>query len=406
MIGVASTLSCGREVTAPEGGRLSRAVSIQPTFRVPSGAALVASGVDFARLRLRLTLARRDGTFAYDRVVDFPASADTLRLSVTVLLHSEAPPEGERMALRLGLITSAGDTVFRSGPDTLLMEPARAGVAPAVADVNLVYTGPGAQATRVVLTPVATDTLAGSALTFTAQAFDAQNALVPSAPIVFTSSDTSVIRFANARTGAATTGSQRGAGVAIASLLTGAADSASISLSLPASAIAAVSGSGQIAVAGTALVNPVVVRITAIDAVVVPGISVTFAASNGGTVASPTVVTDANGLASTTWTLGASGGGQTLSATASGLTGSPVVFAATAVGLPATQLVFTASPTNTIAGASLGTIKVEARDAAGIIDVAFAGVVTLAIGANPGGGTLAGTLVATASAGIATFIGL
>lgn len=106
MIAAASTLSCGREVTGPEGRRLSRAVSLQPSLRVQSGAALVASGVEFARLRL--TLGRSDGTIAYDRVVDFPSAVDTLRLSVAVPLSREAPPEGERMALHVGLITSAG----------------------------------------------------------------------------------------------------------------------------------------------------------------------------------------------------------------------------------------------------------------------------------------------------------
>lgn len=404
LIGVTSTLNCGREVTAPERGALSRAVAIQPTFRVASGAALVASGVDFARLRM--TLARRDGTIAYDRTVDFPASADSVQLSLAVPLSREAGPEGERMALRLGLITSGGDTVFRNGPDTLLMEPARTGVQPAAVAIDVFYIGPGAQATRVALTSAVTDTVSGSALTFSAQAFDAQDVLVPDAPVLFTSSDTALLQFANARSGAATTGLQRGSVFAIASLLTGPADSVSVALALPASVIAAVSGGGQSALNGTALSAPVVVFVSASDGVAVPGVTVEFAAAAGGQATDASVVTDVNGRASTTWTLGTASGVQTLSATAAGLSGSPVAFTATALAGVATQLAFVTQPATSGAGASLGSVTVQARDVSGNLDATFVGAVTVAIGTNPGSATLSGVATVNAIGGVATFAGL
>lgn len=403
-VGLISTLSCGREVTGPEGGRLSRLIAIQPMLRVQSGVALVSSGIDFARLRLTLT--RLDGTSAYDRVLDFPDSADSLQVSASVVIRPDAPPEGERLAIALTLITSEGDTVFRSRPDTLQLAPGPTNAPPVIVDIELEYTGPGAEATRVVLTPVTAETFAGNALAFTAEAFNDFNESVPDAPILFTSSDTLVMRFADARNGAATAGSRRGNVLVIASLLTDASDSARVKVLLPATTIAAQSGSGQSAVAGAAVLSPVVARVTASDGGGVPGVAVTFAASNGGAVASPTVVTDTSGFASTTWTLGPSAGAQTVSASASALSGSPVVFTATAVSSPATQLVFTASPSTQSAGASLGSITVEARDAAGLVDVGFSGVISLAIGTNPGGGTLGGTVVATASAGRATFAGV
>ena len=48
-------------------------------------------------------------------------------------------------------------------------------------------------------------------------------------------------------------------------------------------------------------------------------------------------------------------------------------------------------------------VKVTARDAQGNPATAFTGNVTVAIGTNPGGGTLSGTKTVPAVAGVATF---
>lgn len=74
---------------------------------------------------------------------------------------------------------------------------------------------------------------------------------------------------------------------------------------------------------------------------------------------------------------------------------------------PATTLVFTGQPTDAVAGARIdsatGGVKVTATDAHGFTATSFTGNVTVAIGANPGGGTLGGTRTVAAIAGIATF---
>jgi hypothetical protein len=49
---------------------------------------------------------------------------------------------------------------------------------------------------------------------------------------------------------------------------------------------------------------------------------------------------------------------------------------------------------------------VTARDTFGNVATAFAGTVTVGIGNNPSSGTLSGTAVATASAGVASFADL
>jgi hypothetical protein len=66
-------------------------------------------------------------------------------------------------------------------------------------------------------------------------------------------------------------------------------------------------------------------------------------------------------------------------------------------------LAFTTQPTNTTAGAPLPTIRVSAEDGAGQTQSSFAGRVTVALAANPGAGTLAGTLTVAAVSGVATF---
>src|SRR5206468_11474627 len=61
----------------------------------------------------------------------------------------------------------------------------------------------------------------------------------------------------------------------------------------------------------------------------------------------------------------------------------------------------------TIAGAAITpAVQVTAQDAEGNTATAFGGSVTVAIGTNPGGGTLSGTTSSSAVNGVATFSGL
>jgi hypothetical protein len=70
----------------------------------------------------------------------------------------------------------------------------------------------------------------------------------------------------------------------------------------------------------------------------------------------------------------------------------------------ATKLAFTVQPTNTLAGATITpAVQVSAQDAFGNLVPAFAGNVTVALGANPGAGTLAGTTTVALASGVASF---
>ena len=74
--------------------------------------------------------------------------------------------------------------------------------------------------------------------------------------------------------------------------------------------------------------------------------------------------------------------------------------------LAASQLVVTQQPPTSVTAGSTFGLTVEAEDSSGNLLTSFNGTVSLAIGVNPGGATLGGTLTATASQGVASFSGL
>src|SRR5207249_876523 len=101
-----------------------------------------------------------------------------------------------------------------------------------------------------------------------------------------------------------------------------------------------------------------------------------------------------------------SGPGYTLSATAGSLSGTTSAAFAVTPGAAA-QLAFTTQPSSTTAGAAITpAVQVTARDALGNTVPGFSGAVTVAIGANPVGGTLSGTTTVAAVGGVATFSNL
>ncbi len=97
-----------------------------------------------------------------------------------------------------------------------------------------------------------------------------------------------------------------------------------------AAAIEAAGGNGQVGLVGQPLPNPLVVLVTDEDGDPVEGVSVEWAAQNGGSVSDQSVETGSDGRASVTRTLGPAPGQQTATASVSGLEGSPITFVATA----------------------------------------------------------------------------
>jgi WD40 repeat protein len=71
-----------------------------------------------------------------------------------------------------------------------------------------------------------------------------------------------------------------------------------------------------------------------------------------------------------------------------------------------THLVVTAQPPDSVIAGSTFGLTVTAKDSSGNVDSSFAGTVSVALAASPGGATLGGTLTATANSGVAVFSGL
>jgi len=74
--------------------------------------------------------------------------------------------------------------------------------------------------------------------------------------------------------------------------------------------------------------------------------------------------------------------------------------------LTTSELVVTQQPPASVTAGSSFSMTVQAEDSSGSLITSFDGTVTVALGENPGGATLGGTLTVNASGGVATFSGL
>ncbi|MFA6165660.1 MAG: hypothetical protein WC700_03520 [Gemmatimonadaceae bacterium] len=399
-------VSCGREAPAPTGDGVTLArhgmLAFEPVFpRLPGGASLT-DVVEFEKVRV--VLHRADGSVALDTIVFFPVGVDSVVLATSVPLSPSSGNSGENFKLDLGYMNAAGEVVFKGGPVDLTVVPKGSSNQPAPVQIPIHYSGPGSTATNVTISPSSVAVTEGQAFAFTAVATDASGAPLAGTPIVWASLDGARAVLNSSSGGAGHALFVRGDARIAAQLLTGPADTAVVSVSLVAKAIAMQSGDGQKGIIRTALAQPVVVKVTASDGIGVAGVNVAFAAATGGgSVGSAAVVTDAAGLASTTWTLGSSVGEQTLTATAAGLTGSPVTFKATARSVAPVRLAIATGPAATNGAGSPLPVTVHALDAQGDVAKTFTGTVALALTAGSPSAPLLGTLTATAVEGVATF---
>ena len=137
-------------------------------------------------------------------------------------------------------------------------------------------------------------------------------------------------------------------------------------------------------------------------------VTMTIATNAGGATLTGTVnVVAVNGVAPfPNLTVDKAGTGYRLTAAATGLTGATSTLFDITAG-PAASLAFTGQPSSAIAGAVLTpAVQVSARDAYSNLATGFTGTVTVALGANPGAGTLSGTTAVDAVQGVSTFSNL
>ncbi len=393
-------VSCFGESTGPE---LRRArLAILPSFANPEAARVV----DFDRVRVTL---RRPGqtppALHFDTVITFPAGADTLRIELTVPIDGTSEPFNLYLAM---YNTALGDTVFTSGPDLITATTNVLNIEDATPVLDYVGVGANAAGVRFVNPPPAA--FFGATVNLVAEAFDSGGVAIPGTPIQFvlaTPADSVRARIPDRDVGQVIAGQQRGNAGIRAELLTGPFTVHPLAVQPVANGIQVQSGNTQQAPAGTALAQPLVARVLAADALGVQGVVVTFAVVTGsGTLSALVDTTDVAGDVTTQWTLGPAAGAQSVTATAVGVTGI-ATFTATATVTAPVALAFQVQPSNT---GSLGIITpaVEVRlvTATGATATTATNAVTIAIAANPAGGTLGGTLTVNAVAGIATFADL
>ncbi|MXV96752.1 MAG: hypothetical protein F4Y07_07040 [Gemmatimonadetes bacterium] len=191
-----------------------------------------------------------------------------------------------------------------------LLAPALA-VAACVDEEALVEIEPS-RPTAITVTPSsATLSSLGETGTFRAQITD-QNGVSFPGTVTWSSSDMGVFTVASG----VVTAVANGSGTLTASYQS-ISGTASVTVRQAPAAVSVISGGSQQGMAGRQLAEAVVVRVDDAGGSAVEGVTVTFSAAEGHGAADPNmVVTDSEGLAATSWTLGGESGVQTLTASA------------------------------------------------------------------------------------------
>ena len=192
----------------------------------------------------------------------------------------------------------------------------------------------------------------------------------------------------------------KGAGTAVVTATSGAVHGdVNVTVSQVPAAIAKTAGDAQSATVGTAVATSLTVTVLDATANPVPGVTVTFAVtSGGGSVGTPSTLTNGSGTATTTWTLGTNAT-QAQSVTATAGT-AQTVFTATATAGAAASVILNAGNNQTAAvGTAVATKpSVKVTDSFGN---AKSGVgVTFAVAS--GGGSVTGATTTTNASGVAT----
>jgi hypothetical protein len=180
---------------------------------------------------------------------------------------------------------------------------------------------------------------------------------------------------------------------------------------IPAAAKLAFTGQPSNTSPGAPFVPAVQVAVEDVNGNIVVGAtnSITIAIGTNpgtGTLGGTATATPVNGVATfSNLTISAAGNGYTLTASSTGLTGA--TSALFNVFTTAAKLAFIMQPSNTAANKSIApAVQVAIEDANGSIVAGATNPIVIAIGTNPGPGTLVGTPTGNPANGIATFSNL
>ncbi len=281
-------------------------VAIRPAY--PSAVDLSAFGL--IADTVRIVVVRPPADTLRTLTAYFDPDSSEIRLTADVRLRAAVETLTVHLELRGG-----GFALF-SGTRPV---PVRAGRPGTPQEIPVTYTGPGTTVAAVTIVPRDTVLTFGDSLQFRVTARDSAAAPVTSFYVAWSTSDTSLMRV-NAAGLARAPGGRAALSVRVRTP-TGVGDSTPLTIIPVPTTLAPAGGSGQSAVVGSPLAQPLRVRVTAGDGLGVKGIPVRFRPLGGlgAAVADSLVVSDAGGYAQTPATLGTVAGPQSFEASAPAL---------------------------------------------------------------------------------------
>ena len=265
-----------------------------------------------------------------------------------------------------------GDTLYRVGPASFSMTDAhREGSLAAVSlVVPPVYVGPGVTATRLTITPRPVATEEGKTTTLTATLTDASGKALSSPTFRYRwfSMDGGIARFQDERIGVVTGGTRPGSTRLVAVFEgTELRDSVSVVNTVRPAQLRVINGNNQTGRVSTVLLNPITVQVLSASGFPIGGVPVAFTVTQGGgsVSAASRTTNDPDGVATVSWTLGATVGTQVVTASVAGLPSVTVTATATAATASASQSTVSVLPTAIQSGGEEATVTVTLRDAGG-----------------------------------------
>jgi hypothetical protein len=386
LVSVVALATCGRDTAAP---RPPAALAVAATL--PPGLNLAAFNLSIDHVRLIAVNSK--GDTAFNQIFSFPANQGTLSLTADVPLAQS--PEAFQVTIEL----LSGAAVLFSGTQSVSLS---SGPSNPTAQIPVNYSGPGQNVATLTLGPPDSLLTQGATLQMRVTAKDGVGANVPSFYVSWSTSDTVAAPIDATGTLKAPLLRKR---ITVQATTPNSVSATTTLQFIPVpAAVSFDSGCAQSGLPGVQLPQPIVARVLGGDGLGVPGVTVQFAAVAGGSVVTPSAVTDTGGRARTLVTLPSVAGPAQFQATVTGLTAA--VCGPTVLSTPPTQLAFKTQPAGAVAGAAIGSFQVEVRDANGALVAGATNAVTIAIANNAGGGTLTGTKTVNAIGGVATFSGL
>jgi len=216
----------------------------------------------------------------------------------------------QEFLLDLVLRNDAGVEIYRAGPTTVV---AAAGGDPV--RIVLTYSGPGAGAVRLEISPPDVVVRLGDTVTLDAIAFGPDDEDLGSAPVEWITLDPLLISLVDESTGLWRAGQTSGTARIVAIFEpAGVTDTSLVRISPVPASIVVVSGDQQTGAAGSPLPAAVVVEVRSAQGLPIAGEALEFEAVTGGSVDPLTIRTNAAGQASVEWTLAPTTGSQLLTA--------------------------------------------------------------------------------------------